>query len=353
MPGFERPIESMKAGVQERKIVIAGSGESFVQRGMDHSLLQAALRSGIGFPYECSSGGCGSCRFKLVSGEVDILSEDAPGLTDRDRRKGVMLACQTRALSDLEIQVATRPGCCPIITPRCFDVELASIVQVTRDMGLFTFKSRTLAAFLPGQYTILEEPGGLRRCYSMSNLPNDDGVWEFIVKKVPGGKFTEALFSLRPGASLTFDGPYGLAYVQTESTRDVLCIAGGSGLAPILSIARALARDPAQSTKQIHIFYGGRTAHDICCEPYLDDLPGWRERIFFHPVVSEPSDPLSAGWSGDTGFVHESVVWRLGPTLRDFDIYFAGPPPMATALQRVLMIDHKVPFEQIHFDRFF
>lgn len=348
-----RVSTAQNIGTEERTIRLAGTDQAFVQRPADRSLLQAAIRAGIGFPYECCSGGCGSCRFKLVSGEVESLSPDAPGLSERDRRKGLMLGCQTRALTDVEIQVATRPECCPAIRPQCLKAELVSVEAMTRDMRLFTLRTAEPAAFLPGQYAVLEDGGGLRRCYSMSNLPNREGIWQFVIKRVPGGKFTAALFALEPGATLWMDAPYGLAHVRAGSPRDVLCVAGGSGLAPILSIARAVATDPAQSGKRIHIFYGGRTAQDICCESYLDDLPGWRERIHFHPVVSEPGDPLSRGWSGETGFVHDSVVRILGPEVRDFEIYFAGPPPMATALQTALMIDLKVPFDQIHFDRFF
>ncbi|WP_233560040.1 ferredoxin reductase domain-containing protein [Oleomonas cavernae] len=165
-----------------------------------------------------------------------------------------------------------------------------------------------------------------------------------------GRAVTNALFNMVPGEMLRLDGPYGLAHIVAYSTRPVVCIAGGSGLAPMISIARAVGADAA---RELDFFYGGRTAADVCGAEHLSALPGWQQTLRYHPVVSSPEDPLSAGWSGETGFVHDVLARRLGDRLAVSEIYFAGPPPMAEALQRLLMIELKVPFGQIHFDRFF
>ncbi|PWR17519.1 2Fe-2S iron-sulfur cluster-binding protein [Zavarzinia aquatilis] len=331
-------------------VTIDGGLGSFVQGADDASLLQAALRCGIGLPYECSSGGCGSCRIQVLEGEAESLWPDAPGLSPRDRRKGLQLACQTRALGDLTIKVSTDAACAPKVPPKVFGVVLESARDLTRDIREFRFRASAPAVFLPGQYAILQLEDGQRRCYSMSNLANDEGIWEFQIKRVPGGKASNALFDMAPGGRLRVDGPYGLAHLVAESARPVVCIAGGSGLAPMISIARALGADPE---RQVDFFYGGRTAADVCGADHLSALPGWQRGLRFHPVVSSPDDPLSAGWTGETGFVHEVVARGIGDRLADSEIYFAGPPPMAEALQRLLMIELKVPFGQIHFDRFF
>ncbi|MFA5122029.1 2Fe-2S iron-sulfur cluster-binding protein, partial [Zavarzinia sp.] len=325
-------------------------GGVFVQGPDDASLLQAGLRCGVGLPYECSSGGCGSCRIQVVSGESENLWPDAPGLSARDKRKGFVLACQTRALGDLEIRANVGAAYVPAVPPRVQRVALLSARDLTRDIREFRFRGPVPAEFIPGQYAILSTADGLRRCYSMSNLPNAEGIFEFQIKRVPGGRASNALFDLRPGETVEIDAPYGLAHVVEKSPRDVVCIAGGSGLAPMISIARKLGADPA---RRIEFFYGGRTAADICGSEHLSTLPGWQHGLHYHPVVSAPDDPLSAGWNGETGFVHDVVARRLGDSLRQSEIYFAGPPPMAEALQRLLMLDMKVPYEQIHFDRFF
>ncbi|AUW60675.1 oxidoreductase (plasmid) [Sphingobium sp. SCG-1] len=334
-------------------MTIKETGERFLQSHVDGSILRAALRAGIGFPYECSSGGCGSCRFKPVEGDFSDLSLDPGGLSERDKRKGFRLACQSSAVGDVTISVTTRREFEPKHRFNRFAARLTALRDLTPDMREFTFVGPKAAMFLPGQYAILEGPANQTRCYSMSNLPNDQGNWQFIIKRVVTGEFSNWLFGLEIGEALTIDGPVGLAHIVEASQRDVICIAGGSGLAPIISIARALASDPAHAAKQIHIFYGGRTPADLCGEGHLNEFPCWGERLRFHSVVSDQAAADAAGWTGETGFVHESVIRQFGEKVKDHEIYFAGPPPMATALQSALMLEMKVPFEQIHFDRFF
>lgn len=333
-------------------ITIEGTAVTFPQHASDGSVLRAALRAGVGFPYECHSGGCGTCRFKLITGTIVDLCEDPSGLTERDKRKGFRLACQSRAVEDVTIAVSTGDEFVPKNGLTQFQARLSRVQNLTNDMREFVFQGSAAATFIPGQYAIIANEEGSARCYSMSNLPNAEGEWHFIVKRVPDGRMSNWLFELPIGSSVVIDGPVGLAHISETSTRDAICIAGGSGLAPIISIARALASEP-QSNRLIHVFYGGRTPLDVCGESYLNSFPCWGERLEFHPVVSDQEAAIAAGWTGETGFVHESVIRHFGDRVKDHEIYFAGPPPMATALQSALMIEMKVPFEQIHFDRFF
>jgi toluene monooxygenase electron transfer component len=322
----------------------------FGQHEEDCSLLQAALRAGAGLPYECSSGGCGACKFELLSGEVEDLWPDAPGLSARDRRKGLRLACQNRALGPATIRTRITESCAPRIRPKVMRLELAAIRDLTRDIREFSFRSDGPSTFLPGQYALLRAGADVRRCYSMSNLPNSEGVWQFQIKRAPNGRMSNILFSMQLGQSLVADAPYGMAHLVTDSVRRVVCIAGGSGLAPMISIARAVGASP---DRRLDFFYGGRTAVDICGEAQLSSLPGFGLNLNYFPVVSDRDDPLSSGWTGLTGLVHEAVAQRIGAELRDAEIYFAGPPPMADALLRMLMLDLKAPSSQIHYDRFF
>jgi len=338
--------------IESHRITNALTGDSFEQAA-DDCVLRAALRAGLGYPYECNSGGCGSCKFTLVEGEVEVLWPDAPARRERDVENKRYLGCQTRALGDLTIEARLGPKFVSRFTPRLQTAELTGARDITPDIREFSFTTEGAAQFIPGQYAILhlgEDP--VRRCYSMSNLPNGEGLWQFTIKRVKGGAASERLFAIKEGDRLLVDGPYGMAYLRPESPRDVLCIAGGSGLSPIVSIARAIALDPEQSAKRIHFYYGGRTPEDLCGEDYLAELPGYGERITYHPVVSEPDDPRSEGWAGATGMVHEEVERALGDEVKELEIYFAGPPPMAAAVQKMLM-GRGVPFGQFHFDRFF
>lgn len=338
----------------QHQILIEGEEQPFPQADKD-TLLQAAQRAGIGFPYECSSGGCGSCKFELKEGEVENLWADAPGLSERDRRKGLMLACQCRAKGPVKIKVRTSPECRPLITPERRSAKLLASHAVTHDIIEFRFKAQGAAEFQAGQYALLFLPGVTApRSYSMSNIANPQGEWHFQIRRVPDGKATDCLFhQLQPGDTIEIDGPYGLACLRKESVRDIVCVAGGSGLAPMVSIARGAAQAGMLQDRQLHFFYGARTPRDVCGEQFLRELPGFGDRILYHPVVSQPGDDPQAPWNGETGFVHEAVKRVLGTKMPDCEFYFAGPPLMTQSLQSMLMLDYKVPFEQVHFDRFF
>ncbi|MFZ5490272.1 MAG: 2Fe-2S iron-sulfur cluster-binding protein [Pseudomonadota bacterium] len=335
-------------------IHIDGSPTRFIQTGSD-TVLRAALRAGIGFPYECNSGGCGSCKFEIVAGEVQVLWPEAPGLMDRDRRKGRHLACQCVATGELTIKVRTDAAYVPRIPPRRRRARLVGTTDVTHDIREFRFVSEGTADFLPGQYASVVIDGvGAPRAYSMSNLPNAEGEWHFQIRRVHQGQATTRLFhALQVGHEVEIDGPYGLAYLREDNTRDIVCVAGGSGLAPMVSIARGAATAGLLGTRKLYFFYGGRTPRDLCGEALLRELPGFGDAISYHPVISEGGSDKAAAWSGNVGFIHEWLPRVLGEGLAQYEFYFAGPPPMTQAIQEMLMVTYHVPFQQIHFDRFF
>lgn len=337
-------------------IRIADSDIAFPQHAGD-TVLRAALRAGIGLPYECNSGGCGSCKFEVVEGEFTSLWPQAPGLTERDRRKPArQLACQCAAAGDLTIKARPAAECVPRVAPRRLRARLAATEDVTGDIREFRFVAAGSAAdFLPGQYASLSIAGvAAPRCYSMSNLPNAAGEWHFQIRRVRGGAATARLFDeLRVGAEVEIDGPYGLAYLRTDNPRDIVCVAGGSGLAPMVSIARGAAAAGMLGSRKLHFLYGGRTPSDLCGESHLRELRGCEAAITYHPVVSDADSATTRRWNGKVGFVHEWLRPTLGDDLTRYEFYFAGPPPMTQAIQALLMVACKVPFQQIHFDRFF
>lgn len=339
-------------------IQIPGADDTTFRCEEGDTVLSAALRSGTGFPYECNSGGCGSCQFELLEGEVKESWPDAPGLSPRARERGRRLACQCVPVSDCSIKVSLRGQVAPKIVPKRQVLAFAGARQLTRDMSEFSFKGPKPAEFLPGQFAMLDLPGveGLR-AYSMSNLANDEGLWNFVIKRVPDGKGTSALFdSLEPGSEVGLDGPYGNSYLRTDNGRDIVCIAGGSGLSPVLSILRGAVQAPELADRRLFLFYGGRGPQDLCVSEIFQADPLLHERVVLHTAVSDDNAPGADGWKGKRGFVHElvkDVLDELRESMPAFDYYFCGPPPMTDAVQRMLMLDHKVPAKQLHFDRFF
>lgn len=311
-------------------------------------LLRGGLREGLGIPYECNAGGCGTCKIEVLSGEVENLWADAPGLSDRDKRKGRLLACQCRPKSDCVIKLRLDEQCVPKIIPKQKKVTLKHAHLVTHDILEVHFQSDEPAQFIPGQYALIWVNQELLRAYSMSNLPNDDGLWVFQIRRVPDGKMTNLLFDeqLREKADIQIDGPYGLAHLQ-EKPRPIVCVAGGSGLAPMLAIARGVAVNPHLQHQKVWFFHGGREQRDLFTENQLRDWTELGERLNYVPATSSE---LIEGIR--SGFIHEVIQDVLGEQLLEHEIYCAGPPPMVKSIEQMA---HQagIPQQQIHFDRFF
>ena len=337
----------------DHRIRLAGSDVSFACAG-DDTLLRAAQRAGLGFPYECNVGSCGNCRFELVEGAVDVQWEQAPALTDKDRQRRRYLGCQTRPAGDCTIKLRLDRRYEPPHVPERLGAVLQRSRPLTHDLTEFRFVLERPRQFEPGQYALAYLPGVTgARAYSMSNTAADAQVWEFVVRRQPGGAGSRVLFDeVQVGHRIGIDGPYGMAWLRRDAARDILCLAGGSGLSPMLSIARGAMNEPGLARSQLHFLYGGRTPADVCGEDLLRELPGWGERLSYYPAISPPAGATVAGWSGAVGYLHEVALERFGEQLAQMEIYFAGPPAMATAMQRMLA-DAKVPPGQVHFDQFY
>jgi toluene monooxygenase electron transfer component len=316
------------------------------------TLTRAGLRAGIALPYECNTGACGTCKMELISGQIESLRPDAPGLTDRDRAKRRVLGCQAQPRSDCVIKTRIDPAAAVVFPPRPTRATLVSTRDITHDIREFSFELPYRKPFLPGQYALLRLPGvPTVRAYSMSNIDREP-LWQFQIKRVPSGLATSVLFDqLTAEVEVVIDGPYGNAYLRFDAPRDIVCIAGGSGIAPIVSVARGVAEAASLASRHLFVFYGGRRPADICGEDLLSALPPLAGRFSYIPVISCPEDEESCAWTGLTGFVHEVVGDTLRRPLSEFEYYFAGPPVMTLAVQRMLL-EARVPTNQMHFDQF-
>ena len=312
------------------------------------TILRAALRSGIAMPYSCNMGSCGNCRFQLIEGSVRHAFEDAPASSERDRERNRWLGCQAVPEGDCAIKFREDPKCASLHRPAIRSGELVSATPVTRDISEFTFRIAGDDAFRPGQYALISVPGtDGGRAYSMSNLPGG-GQWRFMIKHVPGGAATGYLFGeAEPGDSVSIDGPYGTAWLHDDSARDMILLAGGSGLSPMVSIALGAEAAGMLENRKLHFFYGCRDTADLFDTGIFGDLA---ERIRFTPVLSEPAS--GGDWQGATGFLHDFVCERFANTLTDHEIYFAGPAVMSAAVQKALF-DAGVPVDHMHFDEFY
>jgi toluene monooxygenase electron transfer component len=310
------------------EISLAGHDIGFAFAG-DDTILRAALRAGFGFPYECNTGSCGTCRFELIEGEVVHERAEPPAWTERDRRRHRYLGCQARPAGNCAIKVRLDSEYESRHRPQRVCARVRGLLDLTHDMREFRLELEAPHRFRPGQYALFTLPGVIgRRPYSMCNVTATGAEWHFQIKLVPGGQATPLLFrEAQVGVTIELDGPYGLAYLREDSPRDVLCIAGGSGLSPMISIVRAAAASLAG--RQIHLV---------------------GSRIHYHPAISMADE--RGAWRGRIGMVHEVAHELFGERLGGFEIYFAGPPAMVEATQRMLL-EIKVPRPQVHFDRFY
>ena len=339
-------------------IAIEGNPAPFTCTDHD-TVLRAGLRAGLGFPYECNVGSCGNCKFELLEGEVDNLWPESPGLSEKDRQKNRWLGCQSRAKTDLRIKLRTSEHYRAIHTPVISAAVLKRHTMLTHDISEFVFECDTPIAFSSGQYALIQLPGVTGpRAYSMSNVGGKATALEFQVRRVPEGVGSDVLFGLAVGDSVQIDGPYGMAYLREDAERDILLVGGGSGLAPMLSLARGALMSEKLQSQQIHFLYGARQLRDLCAEDLLKDAQHQShpahgtQRVHYTSVLSNHPSGEELPAVCQTGFVHEVLEAKHADQLANFEIYFAGPPLMAQAMIK-LLVAHKVPMTQVHFDQFY
>lgn len=320
------------------------SGHTFtVQPG--ETILAAARRAGVWLPFECGWGSCGTCKVTLVEGQVECLFNGAPALSDRDRRRRRIIACQSVPVSDLVLEGRVLDAPPEWLVTGDYRAALKEVVPLAPEIALFRMGLDRPAIFRPGQYAILTLRPGLRRAYSMANLPGTREV-EFIARRYPGGAGSRALFELTPGNTVDLELPYGSAYLR-DTDRPLVFVAGGTGIAPVLGLTRRWAASGGGIGKGLHIFYGARTPQDLVC---LDDLHALIRGFPGARLVAAVNEG-SPGWSGEVGFITDALVRRLPGEWDQYEWYVAGPPAMVHSVLRLLEA-RGVPVTQVHYDSF-
>lgn len=308
-------------------VTIQPSGHQF-QIDSSETVLDAALRHGFNLSYGCRNGACGSCKGKLLAGEVDYGQAPITALDEGDEEKGLALFCQAMAVSDLTIE-AHEIGAIKDIPVKTLPCKVMALERLNHDVMLVELKppATERLQFLAGQYIDFLLPDGRRRSFSLANAPHNDDVLELHIRHIDGGRFTTDVFeNLKLKSIMRIEGPQGSFFLREDSDRPVILMAGGTGFGPVKGIVEhAIA---AGISRPIHIYWGARAKEDL----YMNDLAQrWAarfEHIQYTPVLSEPK--AEDNWQGRTGFVHEAVCADY-PDLSGYEIYGSGPPAMVHA----------------------
>jgi NAD(P)H-flavin reductase/ferredoxin len=312
--------------------------------GPGETLLQAAQRQGVSIPYSCRVGGCGTCRCRLVSGQVKELTETGYILSARELAEGAILACQSVPQTDVAIEVA--PAAEPILRSR--SGRVVGQRRLTHDITALDVQLDQGLPYRAGQYARLSIGAlpGVARNYSFATPVQPDSRVTFFVRKVPHGVFSTFVNQQDVvGQPVQVEGPLGDFRLVNEDA-PALFVAGGSGLAPLLAMLQDAVDSGADGQPAVLLF-GARTQRDLYALEQIDAIARrWRGGLRFVPVLSAADD--DSGWHGARGLVTAHIAAELRPGTR---AYLCGPPAMIDAAAARLE-QHGVGRERVHADRF-
>lgn len=324
------------------QVRIEPSGHTFSCSGQT-TLLEAARSQGLALPYSCLGGVCGSCKARLLEGEVQYPHQPPTALA-HSTDAGAILLCQAVATSDLRIAAREVPTVADM-PRRVQAVKLVEKSLVAPDVMMLRLKPprEQPLRWLAGQYLDVLLPEGKRRSFSIANAPEHelaDHAIELHVRRVSGGGFTEHVFTdLAVGAVLRIEAPLGTFVPREDSDRPMIFMAGGTGFAPIKAIIEHFMA--LGSARPMDFYWGARTAADL----YLDALPrAWalqRPNFSYHPILSEAGSGVP---------VHEAVLADF-TNLSGLDLYMSGPPGMIEAA-KVAFFARGLPEDRLFYDSF-
>jgi CDP-4-dehydro-6-deoxyglucose reductase len=315
---------------RDHRATLEPGGETVLVKAGE-KLLTAALEAGLDWPHDCRVGSCGTCRCLLRSGKVKRLTDFSYTLPPEEIARGMILACQSRLQSDVTVEIALGTGSA---TTERHPGRIARQVALTYDI-LEVHVATATGAFgsaRAGQYADVARAGLAEpRSYSFARRPGTagDGMLSFFIRHVPGGEFTDWLFGAdRTGAELGLAGPFGAFHYRPAAGR-MICVAGGSGLAPVYALLEDALRN--RVARDCVLLFGARTQADLYYQDELAALArAWPGSFELRPVLS--LEPADSDWQGARGLVTDVLPQIAGPGFTAGDqAYLCGPPPMVDA----------------------
>ena len=303
----------------DNRIIPARPGET---------ILEAVLREGIAFPYECRNGGCGQCKCTVLYGPVEQGPHQESALSADERAKGMVLACSATPTADIEIEYLplALPGG---VRPREYTAKVIAMHKATSDVMIVTLRVEggEPIRFYAGQYINIMLPDGEQRSFSFATAPHVNDEIELQIRHIAGGRFTTHVFAaMKVGDTVRFEGPLGSFFLREDSQKPIIFVAGATGFAPVKSMVEH-AFHVGMKRKMI-LYWGVRSLADLYCPDLPKQWAAEHSNFTFVPVLSAPQP--ADHWTGRTGLVHEAILADF-PNLAGHQIYACGSAKMVEA----------------------
>jgi CDP-4-dehydro-6-deoxyglucose reductase len=318
----------------------------------DEPILAAAIRHGIGLPYGCRDGACGSCKSRLLEGRVIHGAHQLKALSVAEEEQGLILTCCATPQTDCVVEARNVPaaGDFPVLK---LPTRVLSITKPSADVAVLRLQlpANQNLQYRAGQYVEFILRDGIRRSYSMANAPHELGSppsIELHIRHMPGGKFTDQVFTtLKEKDILRMEGPYGSFYLREDSSKPIILLASGTGFAPIKALIGQL--EHKAITRPAVLYWGCRSKADLYQHEWAEAAAARLPNLRYVPVLSEakPED----NWTGRTGFVHQAVM-ADHPDLSAHQVYACGAPLMVEAAQRDFTAQCGLPADEFYADSF-
>ncbi len=312
------------------QVTVQPSGRQF-DCEPDETLLNAAIRAGVGLPYGCKNGACSSCKGKVLSGSVTHGAHQDKALSVAEEAAGLSLFCCARPNSDVVIEAREVANATdyPI---RKLPVRVTALEKVADDVIVMSLQlpATDRLRYQAGQYVEFLLRDGQRRSYSLATAPFETGPVTLHIRHMPGGLFTDQVFStIKERDILRFEGPMGTFFLREDSSKPMILLASGTGFAPLKALIEQAVHN--KSERSMHLYWGGRRPRDLymdaLCREWAATVPQFR----YTPVVSDAT--AEDGWTGRSGFVHQAVIDDY-PDLSAYQVYACGAPIVVESAQR-------------------
>lgn len=333
------------------QITVQPSGRAF-SANAGEAILAAAIRSGVGLPYGCKDGACGSCKCKKLSGTVHHGEHQSKALTADEEAAGLVLTCCAQPLSDvvLESRQVTDESAYPV---KKMPVRVAALEKKSHDVMQVRLQLPAADTFRyhAGQYIEFILRDGARRAYSMANAPHTQtqapGV-ELHIRHMAGGIFTDHVFgAMKEKEILRAEGPFGSFFLREDSDKPIVLLASGTGFAPIKALIEHMQFKGI--ARPVTLYWGGRRPGDLYMHDWVLAQAADMPHLNYVPVVSD-AQPEDA-WTGRTGFVHQAVMDDLAD-LSGYQVYACGAPVVVDSAREAYSAQRGLPPEEFYADSF-